>query len=290
MIVLCSQLSSSCSGGRSSSETSGDSLPEDILVTVDDSTLTLRDVAGRLPAGLSPEDSTSMLHSIVDGWIERMLLARIAEENSEDMEEIDRLVEDYRKKLIIASYRRKLRETHSDGVSDKEVAGYFKAHGAEMILEAPVIKGLYVKLPTDASRLSDVRRWMMTATPDAIDNLEKYGLDDAVEYSLFQDRWMDWESIARQIPYNFGNPDEFISKRHNFETTHRGFTYFLHISSSLASGNPMPKETADPIIRELLSNERGDRFEQSVIAGLYRKAQKEGRLKLYNYEPEGLNE
>ena len=99
-------------------------MPEDAIVMVGDSVLTRREVEIRIPAGTAPEDSAALYHSIVDGWMEKMLLTEIASENVEDMEEIDRLVEDYRKKLIIANYRQKLRESRRDGIAQKAVDDY----------------------------------------------------------------------------------------------------------------------------------------------------------------------
>lgn len=277
-------LTPACSGReREDSAPPRDSMPEDAIVMVGDSVLTRREVEIRIPAGTAPEDSVALYHSIVDGWMEKMLLTEIASENVEDMEEINRLVEDYRKKLIIANYRQKLRESRRDGIAQKAVDDYYNAHSDEMLLEAPVVKGLYVKLPADAQRLPDVRRWMMTATPDAIDNLEKYGLADAIEYSFFPDRWTDWYLISRQIPYRFGNADEFVGSRRNFETTYRGFTYLLHISEWLPTGEKMPKEVADPKIRELLTTEQGDRYEHEIIGRIYQQAIKDGKLRLINY-------
>ncbi len=282
---------SACSG-HSSSERSlsdSDSIPEDAIVVIGDSALTRREVAMRIPAGTAPEDSVALFHSIVEGWMERMLLTDIASRNIEDMEEIDRLVEEYRKKLIIAGYRRSLRESRADGVSQAEVDRYFKENAGEMILDAPVIKGLYVKLPSDASRLADIRRWMMTATSNAIDNLEKYGLNDAIEYSFFEDRWTDWNSISRQIPYDFGNPDEFVERRRNLETSYRGFTYLLHISEFLPSGEKMPREIAEPLIRERLSTENGSDYESQLISGIYDETLKSGRLRFINYDHPSLS-
>lgn len=283
-------LSMGCSSQeRKSTADSSDTinLPDDVIIMVGDSTLTRRDVAMKIPAGISHEDSLALSQSIVSGWLERMLVSEIAARNIDNMQEIDRLVEDYRKKLIIATYRRQLRESRGDEVDASDVEKYYNDNIQEMILEAPVVKGMYLKIPADASRLADIRRWMMTGTPDAIDNLEQYGLADAAEYSFFNDRWTDWSTISRQIPYNFGNPDEFVRKNKNFETTYRGFTYFLHISGFLPSGEKMPLEVADPIIREQLSANRGDEYEKSLIDKIYQQAEKEGRLKFIdkNYKP-----
>ncbi|MDE6558411.1 MAG: hypothetical protein K2K29_00810, partial [Muribaculaceae bacterium] len=266
--LLCMGLAAtSCSGADKDDDAGYDSTG--ILVMVGDSAISTPEVANRIPSGISPVDSAAMARAIVDGWIERQLLTDIASQNVEDMEKIDRMVEDYRKKLIIATYRRNLRRSHIADADKKRINEYYQANKDDLILEMPVIKGLYVKLPADADRLSDIRRWIQTATPDAIDALEKYGLKDAIEYSFFQQRWTDWATISRQIPYNFGNPDTFVQNRRNLITTHRGITYMLHISESLPSGSPMPREIADPIIMERLETLRGDALEKEMMGNIY---------------------
>lgn len=267
-------------------EDSGKELSADVLLSVGDSVLTMRDVLLRIPPGMEPEDSVALFQNLVDGWLERMLLEDVARENIDDIEEIDRMVEDYRKKLMIATYRRKLREQGETDVDEKEVRKYYDAHQEAFVLERPVVKGLYVKLPSDAGRLGDVRRWMTTATPDAIDNIESYGLGDAAEYSFFEDRWTDWAVPASRIPYRIENPDEFVAGTVNFETEYGGMTYLLHISEYMPSGERMPYEVAATGIRERLETLRGEDYEEKLIRGLYRKARASGRLKYVNYDPE----
>lgn len=254
---------------------------EDVVVEVGDSALTVSDVVKRIPHGIAPADSAALFNSIVDGWMEQMLLTDIGRDNIDDMAEIERMVAQYRKKLIVASYRRSLRASHRWSVPEDSIRRYFRANSQSLILERPVMKGLYVKIPADASRLADIRRWMMTATPDAIDNLERYGLTDAIEYSFFEDQWTDWDIVARQIPYRFPDPDIFVATKQNFETTYGGMTYLLHISSYLPSGEVMPYEVAAPLIAERLEVEAGQKYERQLIAGLYAKARKEGRLRDY---------
>lgn len=257
----------------------------DVLVIVGDSALTMRDVLVKIPRGLSSADSVMLFQSIVDGWLERSLLTSLAEEKLDNLDEIDRMVEDYRKKLIIASYRRKLRETYQDNVSKEEIDRYYRENARDMVLDRPVIKGMYMKLPTDATRIGDIRRWMKTATPDALDNLEQFGLAEAIEYSFFTDRWTEWDHIARQIPYRFDDPDRFVTETVDFETTRRGITYILHISSALTGGNRKPEEVAREEISDILSAESGKKYEEKLIKSLYRQSMKSGRLKCVNYDP-----
>ena len=281
--IVASIILSACHSATSHDVSAIDS--SDILVMVGDSSICIHDVESRIPHSISPEDSSALARAIIDGWIERMILTDIASRNVEDMQKIDQLVDDYRKKLIIATYRRNLRESRLSETKRKEIDEYYDANKEQLILRTPVIKGLYLKLPADASRLADIRRWMQTATPDAVDALEKYGLNDAIEYSFFEQHWIDWTTIARQIPYSFGDPDLFVEHHRDLNTTHRGITYLLHISDFLPSGSPMPREIADPIIIDHLETLRGDALEKEMIGNIYQQALKEGKLKFVNYNP-----
>ncbi|MDE5774024.1 MAG: hypothetical protein K2H86_06170 [Muribaculaceae bacterium] len=255
-------------------------IPDDALILIGDSVLTRTDIVTRIPRGLLPGDSAAMFSLLVNNWVEGMILTKIAEENIDDMERIESMVRDYRNRLIIDSYRRKLRETSPVDVHNDTLRNYYKRHIDEFVLERPVIKGLFIKLPDDATRLSDIRRWMVTATPDAIDNLDKYGLDESVKYSFFKDKWMDWYAIRQQIPYRFDDDDEFVRNNTFFETSYAGMTYLLHISEYIVSGERMPYEVAVPLIRENLEMGMSADFQRKMMRQLYNNAIKSGQMKI----------
>lgn len=255
-------------------------LPEDALVVVRDSVLTRMDIVRRIPRNLSPADSAAMFHLLVTNWLDNMLLVDVAIDNIDDRERIERMVNDYRNTLIIESYRRKMLETRPAKVSDNDLHAYYKSHADELVLKRPVIKGLFIKVPSKSPRIKDIRRWMATATPDAIDNLEKYGLDECVKYSFFEDKWMDMRTIEQQIPYRFDDVDAFVREKPYFETTYSGMTYLLHISDYIPSGEEMPYEVALPQIRRILESDRGAEFEKRIKRELYRSAVKEGKMRI----------
>lgn len=283
--LIISVIAAACSRKTAQENT----MTDEVVAEVGDSALMLTEVQRRIPYGVSSADSLALFNSIVDSWIERLLLESFGNENIDDMENIERMVEEYRKKLIVASFRRSLRASHRWHVSEDSVRKYYMLHSDEFVLGRPVIKGLYLKIPSDNSRLPDIRRWMMTATPDAVDNLERYGLSDAIEYSFFTDKWTDFNIFTRKIPYRFEDQDKFVEQNRNFETSYRGMTYLLHISSFLPSGEKMPYDVASPQIAEVLEGDSGEKYERQLIASLYARARKEGKLRDYRGNLGGNN-
>jgi hypothetical protein len=91
----------SCSGGLSDSDNSP-------IVKVGSKTLYQEDLELMLPEGLSSPDSIIAAEHYIRQWISDILLYDIARKNVNDNEQIDRLVEKYRKSLTIFQYEEQL--------------------------------------------------------------------------------------------------------------------------------------------------------------------------------------
>ena len=279
-VILILLAVTACGGSKETSASE-----EDVLVTVGDSSLYLNDVLRKIPSGLASEDSAAMFDRIVDGWVESMVLTDVASENVSELERINRMAEDYRKGLIIESYLRHMEETSSPKVSDAQVAEYYAANKDDMILEAPLIKGVYLKTADEDEQISNIRKWMETATENAIDNIEKYGMRLASQYEYFADEWVEWNSVADLIPYKFFDADAFLQSTSNFETSYAGSTYFLHIYDFVASGQPMPAEYAAKKIRDILSEKNSSAYRDNLIRRIYRQKMADNVLKPGLYDP-----
>lgn len=259
--------------------------PGDILLIAGDSVLTLTDVVSRIPVGVSGNDSVMMFNSIVGAWIENMLLADMARENIDNVDEIERKVRKYRNQLIVAEYLRQMGASNQKEVPEDEIRRYYEANADDLRLEVPLVKGVYLKVPSDDERIGDIRRWMASCTGESIDRLESYGLGHALQYDYFADRWLDWNTVAEQIPYRFYDPDAFLESTRDFETSYNGSTYFLHITDHIPGGSRIPYEFAAPDIASRLRARNIADYEKQLLKELSMHAVEDGRLKVVGYDP-----
>lgn len=280
LIALCISLFPGCSSDKQTHQTD-----TDILIQIGDSALRLQEVIMRIPVGLDPADSISLFNNIVDTWIQNLLLRDVAEANITDMSRIDAMVEEYRNQLIVSEYRRRIKEENVKGVPEDSIRAYYKRFGDDMLLEHPLIKGIYIKLPEKAEKIQDVTAWMRSAKPADIDKIENEGLREAMQYDYFGDRWVDWQLIAEQIPYRISDPDAFVESNTFFTTTYNGAVYLLHIFDHINSGNKMPYDFASPLIQDMLNEKQRDSYEERLVNSLYRKALREGKLKKVTFDP-----
>ena len=266
-----------CSGADDASD-----VPADVLASVGQSRLTLSELRGAMPGGLSADDSVKFATAYINSWVDSRLVSRIAAEEV-DMSEIDEMVDRYRRELVLRKYT--LLRAEAMPVPDfpaDTIKAYFDANPKEFVLSRPMVKGIYLKVPDDAKNLAEIRRLCRSSRADDIDRLEKASLQAAVHYDYFRDRWIDWEQIESRIPMPMGDsPDDFIRANKYIDFSSGGFTYILSISDYLPTGAAMPLDAATPAIEERLRFEHRRRFEASILSSLREEALADGRLKLY---------
>lgn len=260
--------------------------PDDpVLVELGDTTLRLSQVTALIPEGLSEEDSLAMYGKIIDRWMRDALLREVADENIPDIRKIDRLTEQYRNDLIINEYLARISSQRGDAATEEKVRAFYEAGKQDMKLEKPLVKGIFIKLPADAVRLDEVRRWVKSSSRSSIDNIEKYGLKGAIQYEYFLDRWVEMSSLAEAIPHSFGNLDEWLVSHKDLDITSNGSTYLLHITDRLESGAEMPYDFASPQIRQTLMQRNRAEYADRLLSSLIEKGRNEGILKTPGYDP-----
>lgn len=258
---------------------------DDVLVSVGDSALTVAEVLRRMPAGLSPADSANMFERIVGHWVRDLFLLDVAEKNIPDPDRIERMVEAYRNGLIVDQYLSTVSEHAVDDVSEKRIKEYFDSHRGMLVLEQPLVRGVFVKVAENDETLDNLRRWMSRLSDEDVDNIEKYGLRQASRYEYFRDEWHEWNVIAEQIPYRFFDADAFVSSSADFETSADGSVYLLHISDYITSGNEMPYEFARLKIREILRAADVASHRDRLMDDIYRDRIRSGELRPGLYDP-----
>ena len=130
---------------------------DDVLVSVGDSALTVAEVLRRMPAGLSPADSANMFERIVGHWVRDLVLLDVAEKNIPDPDRIERMVEAYRNGLIVDQYLSTVSEHAVDDVSEKRIKEYFDSHRGMLVLEQPLVRGVFVKVAENDETLDNLR-------------------------------------------------------------------------------------------------------------------------------------
>lgn len=265
-------LAGGCTGGASVQ-------PEpDAVAVVDGETLTRGELRSNIPAALSAEDSAAYARAYIRNWVDRKLVSNVAAADV-DMAEIDRLVAEYREELIMNAYRREMvRRADNTEFTVDSLRAYFDSHSSEFVLERPIVRGVYLKVPDDYPKLAELKRLYRSTRPADVDKLEQ-AANNAIHYDYFRDRWVDWEQIESRIPAEFpGGAEAFLRAGRPLDFSAGGFTYLLSVSEYQPAGAPMPFEAARPIVRDRLLNAVRRRYDTQLRHELEDRALRRGLL------------
>lgn len=266
LLLLSATVLTSCSDKNLKSEG---------IAGVGDKTLTAEEVCAAIPIGLSSADSANMAENFIDQWIINELLGEVATKNITNLDEIDRLTEEYRRNLIIDEYRRlKLAQDTSLAITQQQIEDFYALHGGEMLLQEPMIRGIFIAISASSPQLNGIKRWYMSSKGDDIEKLEKVGLTEAVNYEYFRDRWIPLSAITGRFP---APTPQVNRKGQNIESADETTVYLLSVSDYLPAGASMPLSNAEPEIRSRLETARRTQIDAILKQQLYDDAFKKGK-------------
>jgi len=253
------------------------------LVEVNGNYLYREDLQSVLPLNQSTEDSVLFAENYIQNWVEDVLLFAKAEDNVQDSERVKELVESYRKALVMHTYQEALvKQQLTDEITDAEITGYYDENKTLFVLDEPIVKGVFIKLPLHSTGLADVRRWYKRNNQESIEKLEKYSLRNAVTYDYFYDKWRPLEDLKVMIPIeNWKNVRDDLKGNSNIELKDTAFHYFLHIEEYLGEGGQKPLDFAQEEIKEILINLKRVDFINRVKEDLYRQASTKNEIIYY---------
>ena len=243
------------------------------LVEVDGQFLYREDLVPVIPVGLPAADSVRFAEEYMRTWAEDVLLYDKARRNIRQDGEIERLVEAYRKDLVMNRYQQELVNQKLAGdISEQELESYYLDNRQLFTVDRPLIKGLFIKVPLTAPHVANVRRWYRQEEREAVEHLEKYSLRNAVKYEYFYDKWVPVAEVLDLLPLKHAEPETYLEKNRHVELKDTAFYYFLNVSDYRAVGEPEPYEVARAHARDMLLNTRRAAFLRQVRHDLYDNA------------------
>ncbi len=253
------------------------------LVEVSGEFLYKEDLQAALPLNISKDDSVLFAEHYIRNWIEDALLFDKAEGNIPDNDKISKLVENYRRALIMHTYQEELvNQKLANDISEEEINAYYEKNKELFRLDNPLVKGLFIKVPLSSPDLGNVRVWYRKNNQDIIEKLEKYSLRNAVSYDYFYDRWTSVPDVAAKIPLKVLDTDaNYLDKNRNVEVKDTAFCYFLHIEDFLGKDKQKPLDFARDEIKEILINLKRVEFINKVKEDLYQQASDRNKIIYY---------
>ena len=236
-----------------------------------------------IPSGTNRQDSMLLAKRYTETWVKDMLMQHRAEESlSEEQMDFETQIEEYHRSLLIYTYRQNLLQQKMDTlVSEREINSYYEENSKNFVLNQNVIKGTFIKVPLSAPNQDQLRRWSWNNREQDLDQLEKYCLSYAEKYSDFNDTWVDFSSIRKQLPRRISNPVRYLNSYRNIEHSDSLFRYLVHISDHLTEGEVAPVEMVSDDITNIILNKRKIKFIKDLEHRVYTDGVSRNQFEIY---------
>lgn len=241
------------------------------------------DLEDAIPRNVSESDSITLAKRYINTWVKDQLLLHYAEQAlSEEQMDFEKQIEEYRKSLLIYSYRQKLLQQKLDTVvSESEINSYYENNSNNFMLSQEVVKATFVKVPLNLTGVDDVRRWSRSTDPADAEKLEKFCINYADKYDNFNNKWIYFSRLKEEMPLKIDQPSRFLKYNQNIETSDSSFRYFLHVSEMKSEGEIAPLEMVKDDIRSILLNKRKIEFFQSLETRIFNEGQSKNQFEIY---------
>jgi hypothetical protein len=264
-------------------KTKGDDIP---VAKVEDKILYLQDMQHIFNKTQSTGDSAVIAKSYIDNWIKTQLLLKKAELNlTEDQLNIADQLEAYRSSLLIYKYEEQMvRDKVDTTVTKEEVEKYYADNNSNFVLSENLVKALFIKIPISAPENESLKRWYKSDQPIDVKNMEKYCYSNASKYSYFDEDWISFAYIQKQLPKSLDNEDEFLKSNKIIETQDNEFLYLVKLNDIKAKGSIAPVEYVKSKIKDILLNKRKLAFIGELEKNIYNDAADHSNFKIYNLD------
>ena len=172
------------------------------IATVYNKNLYKKDIEQLLPENISKKDSLIVVKGLINSWAKKQLLLAKAEENISEVnsEEIENLVNNYKKSLYINGYKERLIKQQLDTlVTSQEIYSYYQKNKENFKLNEELLQFEYIYFGKDfLDKEEAISNFKSTKEEDRQD-LERHLLNFK-SYRLQDSTWVRFSSLKKMIP------------------------------------------------------------------------------------------
>ncbi len=260
-----------------------DEIPANVVAKAGTSMLYVDDIKRMVPAGLDSIDSVEIAHQYINKWVTGELIAEKAIFNiGASNQEINQLVRDYRNSLIVKKYKEQLLDKKADiDPEPEEIEAFYEANKGNYLLKEDIIEGIMLKVPLDAPRLKDLRKWFSKGGLEDLAEVESYSYQHATMYDDFREKWVPFTTVEQLFPAKFDNRTKALSNDILLEQSDSLFTYMLKITSFKMVNDTAPVSYVEQNITTLLRHKKKLEFFRKLEKDIYNEGIKNKSV-IYN--------
>jgi len=241
------------------------------------------DILEMIPPGTTKEDSLDMIKSHIELWLKKKALVNKAEFNlTAAQKDLEQKIQEYRTTLLIYEYEKLLVAQQLDTVvTDAQISSYYNQYTQNFLLQAPIVKGVYFRLPKSAPKIREFRELAHSSGDVAYTRLGEIA-DQYADYTeSFESTWLSFNSLMQKIPGTVEDPKQFLRRYKYLEAEDERYYHYVKISDFKLPGETAPIEYVRHDIIDILINKRKIDFLKELEESIYNEAVISNEVEVY---------
>jgi hypothetical protein len=245
-----------------------------IIARVYNKNLYLTDIKDIFPKDMNSEDSVQILMAYVDRWVRKELLLYRAEKNlTESQQNVSQQLEDYRSSLLVFKYEQEfIRQKLDTVVSFNEIEEFYNENKTNFILDESLVKALFIKIRLDDPYFEKIKSLYKSNKEEDIKELDNLAYQVANKYDYFNDKWIPFSRILREIPEPLNNPEAYLLSNHSIDMNDGTHAFLVSFRDILHKGQQSPLDYEKDNIQSIILNKRKQRLVIDLETKIYNDA------------------
>jgi hypothetical protein len=241
------------------------------------------DIEGIFPTNASASDSSQILMAFVDRWVRKQLLLNRAERNLTDKQKnVSQQLEDYRSSLLIFKYEQEfIRQKLDTIIHQEEIDAFYKENNSNFMLNESIVKALFIKIRLDDTYYDRIKALYRSSNEDDIKTLDNIAYQVAVKYDYFNDKWIPFSRILRELPDPINNPESFLLNNRSIEMSDGTHSYLVSFRDIIHKGQQSPLSYEIENIQSIILNKRKQRLITDLETKIYIDARNHNHFTVY---------
>jgi hypothetical protein len=255
--------------------------PDILLAEVYAKKLFLSDLEGMFPPSATREDSTQIIANFTARWTQEQVFLSEAEKHIPADLSIEQLLKKYKESLIGLNFQQKLINQNLDSsVSEEEIRDFYDKNKDQYLLETPIIRCYFVKIPGNIKEMKRAREWWDDLTPSNKKRLASLAEKYNGTYHLEDSVWHNVSDIETLFPKGR------ISAR-NWTNTERlsisdnEYQYFFRVLELVSKQENAPISYVADKARLIILNKRKNKLIEEFKTKLYETELRKNNVKIY---------
>ena len=252
----------------------------EIVAIVNTEKLFKDDIKQILPKEISKEDSTVLVRSFINDWAVKQLLLRKAENNSslEELNEIDKLVKNYRESLLINNYKEMLIKQQLDTlINQQEIDTFYSKNKENFKLNEDLIKIKFLHFDTNVINKNELIKLFKSDDIEDLEALEKQQL--SFKSFQFNDSvWSRVDNVLLKVPFS---KEELLKKIQFTQKQDSLGLYLTSVKDVLLRNDIAPLSYVEPTIKQMILHKRKIQLIRDIEKILVQDATKNNNFKVY---------